>query len=66
MVKAVAVGDGRLKPLEAELSRSLQKYLLHMGLLPKLGSQVGFACVYHCLPVWTCFGLLALNYPSSY
>ncbi|KAI4891449.1 hypothetical protein NFI96_025138, partial [Prochilodus magdalenae] len=40
MVKAVAMGDGGLKPLEAELSRSLQKYLLHMGLLPKLSSQV--------------------------
>ncbi|XP_072524637.1 solute carrier organic anion transporter family member 5A1b [Salminus brasiliensis] len=40
MAQAVAVGDGRLKPLEAELNRSLQKYLLHMGLLPKLGSQV--------------------------
>ncbi|KAL7842520.1 hypothetical protein SRHO_G00242090 [Serrasalmus rhombeus] len=40
MVKAVAMGEGRLKPLEAELSRSLQKYLLHMGLLPKLGSKV--------------------------
>lgn len=40
MVQTVGTGDGRLKPLEVELNRSLQKYLLHMGLLPKLGSQV--------------------------
>lgn len=40
MVQTVGVGDGRFKPLEAELNRNLQKYLLHMGLLPKLGSQV--------------------------
>ncbi|KAK1790652.1 hypothetical protein P4O66_014514, partial [Electrophorus voltai] len=40
VVQSVPVGNGRLKKLEVELSRSLQKYLLNLGLLPKQGSQV--------------------------
>ncbi|XP_076837653.1 solute carrier organic anion transporter family member 5A1b [Brachyhypopomus gauderio] len=40
VVQSVTVGNGRLKDLEVELTRSLQKYLLNLGLLPKQGSQV--------------------------
>lgn len=40
MVKTAAVEDERLKSLEEKLSKSLQKYLLNLRLLPKLDGQV--------------------------
>ncbi|XP_030629180.1 solute carrier organic anion transporter family member 5A1b [Chanos chanos] len=41
MTQDVAVGDRKLKPSEVELSRSLQKYLQLLGLLPKSVSKSG-------------------------
>ncbi|KAK3513701.1 hypothetical protein QTP70_028906 [Hemibagrus guttatus] len=40
LVQTAAVEGERLKPLEEKLSKSLQKYLLNMSLLPKLNGQV--------------------------
>ncbi|XP_017350876.1 solute carrier organic anion transporter family member 5A1b [Ictalurus punctatus] len=40
MVKTAAVEDERLKSLEEKLSKSLQKYLLNLRLLPKLDGQI--------------------------
>lgn len=40
LVQTAVVEGERLKPLEEKLSKSLQKYLLNMSLLPKLNGQV--------------------------
>ncbi|XP_060728397.1 solute carrier organic anion transporter family member 5A1b isoform X2 [Tachysurus vachellii] len=40
LVQAASVEGERLNPLEEKLSKSLQKYLLNMSLLPKLNGQV--------------------------
>ncbi|KAM9440188.1 solute carrier organic anion transporter family member 5A1b [Clarias gariepinus] len=40
IVQTAAVEEKRLKPLEEKLSKSLQKYLLNLSLLPKQDGQV--------------------------
>lgn len=45
-VQTAAVEEKRLKPLEEKLSKSLQKYLLNLSLLPKQDGQVSHFYVF--------------------